>query len=139
MEYTVPDTLVLKIVEYDEITNKKDNTLYIFYDQSIQRYVIRGNRREVPNLAQCVHSFECKSVTKLADFIQFVIDRHNKVSYVLYNYDNLPATSNEVTFEFLSYNDEASYEIAGYDNKSLKRRELIRNLRMLKNIFNYNN
>jgi hypothetical protein len=139
MEFTVPDTLVLKIVEYEENTNKKDNTLYVLYDQSIQRYVIRGNRRELPNLAQCVHSFECKSVTKLADYIQFVIDRNNYVSYVLYNYDNLPETSNEVTFEFLSYNDEASYEIAGYDNKALKRRELIRNLRMLKNIFNYNN
>ncbi len=139
MEYTVPDTLVLKIVEYEENTNKKDNTLYIFYDQSVQRYVIRGNRRELPNLAPCPHSFECKSVTKLADFIQFVIDRNNYVSYVLYNYDNLPASSNEVTFGFLSYNDDTSYEIAGYDNKPLKRNELIRNLRMLKNIFNYNN
>jgi len=139
MEFTVPDTLVLKIVEYDENTNKDDTTLYVLYDQSTRCYVIRGKRREVPNLDSCVYSFECKSVNDLADFIQFVIDRHNYVSYILYNYDNLPATSDEVTFDFLSSNDELSYEIAGYDREELKRHDLVRNLRMLKNIFNYNN
>jgi hypothetical protein len=139
MEYTVPDTLVLKIVERDEPTNKVDTTLYIFYDQSTRRYVIRGNRREVPHLASSIYSFECKTVNDLADFVQFVIDRHNYVSYVLYNYDNLPSTSDEVTFEFLASNDDVSYEIAGYDNEPLIRNVLVRNLRMVKTIFNYNN
>jgi hypothetical protein len=139
MEFTVPDTLVLKIVEYDENTHKNDTTLYMFYDQSIQRYVIRGKRKEIPNLDLCIYSFECRSVHSLADFIKFVIDRHNYVSYILYNYDNLPATSDEVTFDFLSSNDDISYEIAGYDRQELKRNDLVRNLRMLRNIFNYNN
>lgn len=139
MEYTVPDTLVLKIVEHDDQTNKVDTTLYVFYDQSTRRYVIRGNRRETPRLDSCVYSFECKTVNDLADFVQFVIDRNNYVSYILYNFDNLPSASDDVTFEFLSGNDDISYEIAGYDNESLIRSDLVRNLRMVKTVFNYNN
>lgn len=139
MEFTVPDTLVLKIVEYDENTHRDDTTLYMWYDQSIQRYAVRGKRAETPNLAHCLYSFECKSANDLADFVQFVIDRNNYVSYILYNYDNLPETSDDITFDFLSYYDEISYEIAGYDNEALKRTDLVRNLKMLKNIFNYNN
>ncbi len=139
MESTVPDTLVLKIVEYDDKSHKDDTTLYMWYDQSIDRYVIRGKRSETPNLAPCLYSFECNSASDLADFIQFVIDRNNYVSYILYNYDNLPETSDEITFDFLSYYDENTYEIAGYDNEALKRHDLIRNLKMLRNVFNYNN
>jgi hypothetical protein len=140
MEFTVPDTLVLKIVEYDSSSDIDDTTLYVWYDQNINRYVIRGKRRENPRLwSSCVYSFECDSVTNLADFIQFVIDETNEVSYILYNYDSLLQTSNEITFEFLSQNDDMTYEIAGYDNQELKRKSLVRNLKMLKHIFNYNN
>jgi hypothetical protein len=139
MESTVPDTLVLKIVEYESITHKDDTTLYMWYDHSTQRYVIRGKRRETPNVGSCVYSFECNSASDLSDFIQFVIDRENYVSYILYNYDNLPETSDEVTFDFLSYYDDNNYEIAGYDNQKLKRQDLITNLKMLRNVFNYNN
>ena len=139
MEFTVPDTLVLKIVEYDDNTHKVDTTLYILYDHSINRYVIRGKRSETPRVGLCVYSFECDSASNLANFIQFVIDRCNQVSYILYNYDNLPQTSDEITFDFLAENDDITYEIAGYDNQTLKINDLVRNLKMLKNIFNYNN
>jgi hypothetical protein len=139
MEFTVPDTLVLKIVEYDCNTHKNDTTLYMWYDHAIERYVIRGKLRETTKAASCLYSFECDSANNLADFIQFVIDKNNVVSYILYNYDNLPETSNEITFEFLEYYDHVNYEIAGYDNQTLKKTDLVRNLKMLKNIFNYNN
>jgi len=137
MEFTVPDTLVLKIVE--KYRNKNDTILYIFYDKSTDMYVIRGTREDTYRIKTCTYSFECESTRHLADFIRFLIDSENDISYILYNYDNLPLTSNEVTYEFLSKYDNISYEIAGYDYVKLKRKQLIKNLRMLKNIFNYNN
>jgi hypothetical protein len=139
MEFTVPDTLVLKIVEYDFNTGKDDTTLYMWYDQDTETYVIRGKRRETSATDSCVYSFECNSASSLSNFIQFVIDKTNYVSYILYNYDNLPETSDEITFDFLVNNDEITYEIAGYDHQKLNRNDLIRNLKMLRNIFNYNN
>ncbi len=136
MEFTVPDTLVLKIIEYDIDINEKDTTLYILYDKTKHRFVIRGKRRET-TIASYPYSFECEYAHELADFIEFLIDSENNVSYILYNYDNLPETSNEITYDFMEKSDNATYEIAGYDNKKLSRRELLRNLRMLRNVFNY--
>lgn len=136
-----PDTLVLKIQEFEQ-NGLVDTTLYILYDQSIQRFVLRGKRRDSEKSDGATYSFECDFAHELADFILFVIDKwNNRVSYILYNYDNLPLTSNEITYEFLTkYDttklDNVSYEIAGYDNLKLKRKELVSHLRMLRNVFN---
>ena len=43
--------------------------------------------------------------------------------FILYNYDNLPDTSNEITFEFLKRHDNTVYELAGYDNQKVKVRK----------------
>ena len=144
MEFTVPDTLVLKIVEHDVDSGEQDTTLYILYDKMRHHYVIRGKRKDVIrgkrkefDLRTCTYSYECEFAHDLADFIEFLIDEENKVSYILYNYDNLPSTSNEITYEFLKENDAITYEIAGYDNKKFYRRELLKNLRMLRNVFNH--
>jgi hypothetical protein len=136
MEFTVPDTLVLKIVEQDEEFGTPDTILYVLYDKREHKYIIRG-KREDRKMDSCSYSFECELANDLADFIQFLICKYNTVSYILYNYDNLPATSNEITFDFLYTYDDKIWEISGYDNKKLHRRELLKNLRMLRNIFNY--
>lgn len=133
MEYTVPDTLVLKIVEYEVKTDKKDNIIYILFDTSLNKFIIRGKR--VP-LDSCTYSFECDNSSKLFDFIDFLIDRYNKVSYILYNYDNLPKSSNDITYEFLESYYDVRYEISGYDNKTIRKKELVKNLNMLKNVNN---
>lgn len=88
-------------------------------------------------MRRCTYSFDCENTTDLADFIEFLIDSENVISYILYNYDNLPCDSNQITYDFLQEYDDRTYEISGYDNKTLKRIELLKNLRMLKNVFNY--
>jgi hypothetical protein len=71
--------------------------------------------------------------------LKYIICKENTINEVLYNYDNLPATSNEITFEFLQENDERTYEISGYNGLKCTRKRLLRNLRMLRNVFNYYN
>lgn len=136
MDTGLPDTLVLKIVEYD--SHNVDTTLYILYDYTKECYVIRGNRPETRRLQPLNYSFECESTSVLVDFIKFVIDSKNEISYILYNYDNLPSTSDEITFDFLHEYDDNAYEIAGYDRQKLRRSSLSTYLRMLKNVFNLN-
>lgn len=137
MDYNVPDTLVLKIEEYECENKLIDTTLYILYDTRSKRYVIRGKRRSTVNLESQPYSFESESSSELADFLMLIMDCDNVLSYTLYNYDNLPEESNDITYEFLNKYDDRTYEVVGYDNKKIKRKDLLRNLRILRNVFNY--
>ena len=136
MEFTVPDTLVLKIVEHDVELGRPDTTLFILYDVLTRRYVIRGKRNDKMK-PSCTYSYECERANDLVDFLDYLFDRANKFTYVLYNYTNLPDNSNEITFEFLKKHDKLKYELTGYDNVDFKRKDILKKLRMLRNIFNY--
>jgi len=129
---------VLKIEEYTFDTNELDNTIYVLYDKKKQYFVVRG-QRATNEMDSCVFSFICKNVYDLADFLSFVVCTKNKWTYVLYNYDNLPYTSDNITYEFLKEHDSKVYELSGYELRKYNRDELIGNLKMLKNVFNYYN
>lgn len=135
----VTDCLVFKIqeIDVDAETNKIDTTIYIIYDKKNHKYLIRGKRGDTPRFHSCTYSYECEFASDLADFIQYLICPDNKVNEILYNYDNLPENPNEITFDFLNENDYPAYEISGYNNQKMDRKRLLKNLRMLRNIFNY--
>jgi len=132
------DCLVLKIEEYDIDTKCLDTTLFVIYDKKEHKYVIRGKRNSV-SIDSCVYSFNCEFAHELFDFITVVICKHNQWSYVLYNYDNLPATSDEITYDFLKQHESRVYELSGYDRQKYKKSELMSYLRMLRNVFNFYN
>lgn len=138
-EFPVPDCLVLKIEEHDFETSELDTTLYILYDKKYHNYVVRGRRRYSPKYQSCEYSFLCEDVHNLLYFITFVISKKNLWTYVLYNYDNLPIESDELTFDFLYSYDHSDYELAAYEKTIYTKRNLIGNLRMLRNVFNYYN
>ena len=131
------DCLVLKLEELESTTGKKDTMMYVIYDKKNHKYLIRGRRRWTPNCQSCTYSYECEFADDLADFIKYLVCPDNRVNEVLYNYDNLPEDPNEISFEFLHDYDHSDYEISGYNNKKLKRNRLLKNLRMLRNVFNY--
>lgn len=135
-EFIVPDCLVLKLEEIEIITKLVDTTVYIFYDMKEQNYVIRGQRRWTPKSPSCTYSFVCEYATDLADFLQYIICKNNRVNESLYNYDNFPKDSNDIKFEFLNKYADSEYEISGYNDKKLKRERLLRNLRMLRMVHN---
>lgn len=136
MTTSVPDTLVLKIIENDFDTSKPYTKLYILYDKATSRYVIRG-KRYIFNRKSCTYSFDCEFDNELLDFLDFILDKTNLFSYILYNYDNLPNASNEISYDFLKMYDSEDYEIGSYDNTNYKKKRILKLLRMLKNVFNY--
>jgi hypothetical protein len=132
------DCLVLKIEEHDIDTKELDTTLYILYDKNEHHFVVRGKR--FSNYTDyCTYSFNCENAKDLADFISFVVCMKNQWSYSLYNYDNLPQTSDEISYDFLKRHDSKEYELTGYDFQKFKRKDLLKRLRMLRNVFNYYN
>lgn len=133
----IDDCLVLKFEEIDENTNKVDTTVYVLYDKNEHHYVVRGQRRLTPRHNSCTYSFNCEYATDLVDFLQYIICKDNTVNETLFNYDNLPGNSNDITYEFLNNYCHTDYELSGYDGQKLGRKRLLRNLRMLRNIYNF--
>ena len=136
---TVTDCLVLKIEERETDVELLDTTIYVIYDKKERNYVVRGKRRVTNNIDACTYSFMCKDHRDLADFLSFVICKENLWTYVLYNYDNLPYDSNDITYEFLKEYESNVYELTGYNNLDYNRKRLGSILRMLRNVFNYYN
>jgi len=131
---TVPDCLVLKIVEHDE-NNELDTILFVLYDSRAENFVIRGKRND-SNVDSCDFSFVARNVVALIEFITFVIDVDNKWTYVLYNIDDLPKQSNNITYESLKQYAVSYRELAGYNKQKYRRRVLVRCLKMLKYVSN---
>ena len=136
---TVTDCLVLKIEERETDVELLDTTIYVIYDKKERNYVVRGNRRVINDIDSCTYSFVCKDHRDLADFLSFVVCKENLWTYVLYNYDNLPYDSNDITYEFLKEYESNVYELTGYNNLDYSRKGLCSILRMLRNVFNYYN
>jgi len=132
----VPDCLVFKLEEVEDGTGKIDTTVYVIYDKRNHKYLIRGSRRLSSKYEPCTYSYECQFAHELLDFIQYLICPNNKINEILYNYDNLPYNSSDITFDFLNENAYEDYEISGYNDFTLKRRRLLKVLRMLRNVFN---
>jgi hypothetical protein len=133
----VDDCLVLKFQEIEENSSNVDTTVYVLYDKNKHHYVVRGQRRCSEKHQSCTYSFNCDYAEDLADFLQYIICKENTVNETLLNYDNLPGSSNDITYGFLEEYCHADYELAGYDGQKFGRKRLLRNLRMLRNIYNY--
>ena len=133
----IDDCLVFKFEEIEEDSEKIDTTVYVLYDKNEHHYVVRGQRRWSEKVQSCTYSFNSESAQDVADFLQYIICKENTVNETLMNYDNLPGSSNDITYEFLQEYCHNDYEVAGYDRQKLGRKRLLRNLRMLRNVYNF--
>jgi hypothetical protein len=130
---TPTDCLVLKIEEYDISTGKLDMSMFVLFDQRERVYVLRGMRR----YKSTPFSFTCKHRRDVAFFIQSIMCKNNQLSYILYNYDDLPMTSKDIDFQSLCDDEDYVNEISAYDNKLYNNKETLKYLGMLKTVFNY--
>jgi hypothetical protein len=131
------DCLILKMQEY--VDGELDTTLFILYDKNEGYYLVTGKRSELFGKPSSVpYSFQCEYASDLIDLITFVICKKSKISYTLYNYHDLPNDSRDIDYDYLKeLNGMVEYELAGYDNKKYNKKEILKYLRMLRNVFNY--
>jgi hypothetical protein len=137
METVSTDCLVLKIEEH--VDGELDTTLFILYDNNEETYLVRGKRSNVFGKPETVpYSFYCNYASDLTDFINFVICKKSRISYTLSNYDDLPNNVDEIDYQYLKELDgDIAYELAGYDNQKYNKKEILKLLRVLRNVFNY--
>ncbi len=132
----VPDCLVLKIEEHDIDTYYLDNTVFIFYDSRNGCHVIRGKRCNIRGEESPTYSFISGVTSSLIEFLTTVICKENLWTFVLYNFDNLPEDSNDITYEFLKDNESDLYELSAYDKNAYSKKDLMKYLNVLKNVYN---
>ena len=70
-------------------------------------------------------------------FIRFVVGKESRCSYSLYNYNNMPVTCDSVDYYFMENNMALNYEIAAYDNVTIKERHLSNTIQLLRQTFNF--
>ena len=130
------DCLVLRIDEFkgeSVSVATLDTSIYVLYDVNNSSYVIRGNRDgEIQT-----YSFYCDTLHGVKDFINTIICKKNLWSYNIYNCDNLPRYSDDITFELLEESVGKHNEIVGYDYHAYNKKTLKRMLRILRNVYNY--
>ena len=133
---TSTDCLVLKIEEYDVSSGKLDTSVFILYDQREQCYIVRGQRVDTKHTESVPYSFTCKRTKDLVNFLSVAICKESASSYILYNYNDLPMSSHDITYSSLYDDESIANEIAAYDNLFYKKSVLKKYLGMLKNVFN---
>jgi hypothetical protein len=130
--------LILCIKEHDskEDKNSIDTLLFIGWSYTDNVYYVRGKRQDICSNNFVPYAFNCEYDYNLYDFIEFVVGYKKTSSIILYNFNNISEMEcNDITYEFLEENMDINYEIAGYDNVKVKRLEIVKYLKMLKNMF----
>jgi len=135
-EFKITDCLVFKFEEIEISKNEIDTIVYVLYDTAKLKYIIRGKRKNTLKFKSESYSFECNSKKDLVSFLMYIICKFNFVNETLYNYNNFPKDSNEISFELLKEYDTTHNEVAGYDKVKLTKRRLIRNLNIMEEVNN---
>jgi hypothetical protein len=149
----ITDCLVLCI---DDLTTVK---IFIIYDVNKKKFIIRGknydsdsdseseseydtdsesasfNSESDVNCLNKPFSFQCKLKKQLIPFLNYLISV-NSFKFTLYNYDNLPNSSNEISYEFLEDLQDERYEIVSYKEDIFDKKMCLNLLNILKNIYN---
>jgi hypothetical protein len=130
--------LILCIKEYDNTKDKSsvDTIMFIGWSYTDNLYYIRGKRQDISDKNFVPYAFKCENEIDLYNFIEFVVGSNNTSSIILYNFNNISEMEcNDITYEFLEENMDINYEIAGYDKVNVARLEIVKCLKILKNIF----
>ena len=130
--------LMLCIKECDNTKDKLsvDTIMFIGWSYTDNLYYIRGKRQDISDKNFVPYAFKCENEIDIYNFIEFVVGSNNTSSIILYNFNNISEMEcNDITYEFLEENMDINYEIAGYDKVKVARLEIVKCLKMLKNIF----
>jgi hypothetical protein len=140
-EVQMDSSLILCIEEHDNEQNvdSVDNRIFIGYDIRDNDYYVRGKRQDTQKSNYVPYAFHCDLESELYDFIEFVVGGiRDNISIVLYNFNNISNEStDDLTYEFFEEQMDRDYEIAAYDRVELNRDVMIKNLKMLKNMYNW--
>ena len=143
-EKEIDSCLVVCFEEHEDNngTDLVDTRLFVTYDHSSKAYIVNGKRQDIfskkgRNKTQLKPFVFCAQESNdIVDFIILAFSRSNSLSYIMYNYNNLPDDACDMTYEFMESNMDRRYEIAAFDNVDIKRNHIKKLIRLTKNMYN---
>jgi hypothetical protein len=116
--------------------NKIVHRIFLSYDVEQESYVVYGRSHRTAIDSE-PYFFRANKSVDMYKFVKFVIGKKTRCSYTLYNYNNMPFDLEGVDYFFMEENMDIRYELAAYDNVILTKVDFRKNLRMLKNVYNF--
>ena len=130
------DCLVLRIIERDDSPRKFDQDLYVLHDIERDVFLIRGKRSDLPRCPMKSYTLECSTAYDTAHFISLIIPPEHRCVFELYSLDDLPADSNEITYDYLNLSKDPAKEVVAYLKQNTEPDKLVRLLRTLREVAN---
>jgi len=131
------DCLVLLIEGYDPELNISVNKTYVLYDNVNQQYLVRGldfdKETQKKSFSFTVDYDATESIVDFTDFFS----SGDQVKIAVYNFDDLPLTSEEITYEYLEDYSSEEYEIFTFRPTNYSKTTIRRMLTMVKNMYNH--
>ena len=133
---TPPDCLVLEIYVNNEIFDERKR-VFVWYDSYERRFFLRGKNDDTEIISYNPFNFKSKRASHVADFLNLIIDKRSIIEVALYNFMDLPLSSNDITYEMLLENEyaEVIYTNENYPLKNHKLRELMNTLTTIYNSY----
>jgi hypothetical protein len=133
---TPSDTIVLRVVEYDDTPQTEDTDIYVLFDTYNDLFLVRGKRSDTPKIYAIPYSFECKSRYSVYSFLSLLIPKEHKCTVELYNYPGLPSDKNEITFDYLRENRSPSNELVAYTEQRVLYNNIMNILDLMQDVAN---
>ena len=133
---TPPDCLVLEIYVNNQIFYERKR-VFVWYDSYERRFFLRGKNDDSEIISYNPFNFKSKRASHVADFLNLIIDKRSILEVALYNFMDLPLSSNDITYEMLLENEyaEVIYTNENYPLKNHKLRELMNTLTTIYNSY----
>ena len=133
---TPPDCLVLEIYVNNQIFDERKR-VFVWYDSYERRFFLRGKNDDTEIISYNPFNFKSKRASHVADFLNLIIDKRSILEVALYNFMDLPLSSNDITYEMLLENEyaEVIYTNENYPLKNHKLRELMNTLTTIYNSY----
>ena len=133
---TPPDCLVLEIYVNNQIFDERKR-VFVWYDSYERRFFLRGKNDDTEIISYNPFNFKSKRASHVADFLNLIIDKRSILEVALYNFMDLPLSSNDITYEMLLENEyaEVIYTNENYPLKHHKLRELMNTLTTIYNSY----
>jgi hypothetical protein len=135
--------MVVKIFEKNA-AGIEINRMYIFYDHNLSTFGIRGGNTSKQGKITS-YSYYTDHISGATSMVNALSAKFVKLSICLVNYSNLPADSNNITYDLLLKTDIGLNEMVGFDfdkkffdkkESSLMFREVEKYLRLMTNVYN---
>lgn len=130
-------TLLVELLDTETLDTKVQGKLYILFDSNNNQFIIRGcNDLDLSNYYPYSFLVDEHNKKDLVDFID-LFSNEDQIRLTIYNFNDLPLTSEEITFEYLEEYASEEYEFLSYRPQFFSKSSMKKILSVISSLRNY--